>query len=140
MPIGRGPSLAQANQAIEAALARAREFGFHISVSVCDADCYLIAHQRMDGALGYWSRESLGKAIAAAGSGRPSEERSDGIVGHSASALAFARGDPVLHQRGGLPIIRQDAVEGALGVSGAPTNEQDEVCARAGINVLDHGT
>jgi uncharacterized protein GlcG (DUF336 family) len=36
--------------------------------------------------------------------------------------------------RGGLPIIRKGKLEGAIGPSGARTNEQDEDRARAGID------
>jgi uncharacterized protein GlcG (DUF336 family) len=40
--------LAEANRAIAAALAKAKELTADISVSVCDAYGHLIAHQRMD--------------------------------------------------------------------------------------------
>jgi|SRR6516164_22129 uncharacterized protein GlcG (DUF336 family) len=131
-------SVAKANQAIEAALARARELSLNVSVSICDSRGHLIAHQRMDGALDDASHGSIGKAIAAALSGRPSEEHLKGIPDRPPIATVWAAGAPILHKRGGLPIIRQGEVEGALGVSGAPTNEQDEECARAGIRELQH--
>jgi uncharacterized protein GlcG (DUF336 family) len=40
--------LAEANRAITAALAKARELSAHVSVSVCDPYGHLLAHQRMD--------------------------------------------------------------------------------------------
>jgi uncharacterized protein GlcG (DUF336 family) len=43
-------------------------------------------------------------------------------------------GVPDIRRRGGLPIIRKGKLEGAIGPSGARTNEQDEDCARAGID------
>src|SRR4051794_35439505 len=65
-------TLAQANRAIAAALAKAHEIGARISVSVCDNAGHLIAHQRMDQVLSEASRASIGKAMVAAASGRPS--------------------------------------------------------------------
>jgi uncharacterized protein GlcG (DUF336 family) len=128
--------LIDANQAIEAALAKASELGFHISVSVSDGRGHLIAHQRMDGVLGEASRESMGKAIVAAATGHPSENTLHGAADHPLVAQLFAMGAPVIHRRGGLPIIRGTEVDGGLGVSGAPTTEQDEECAHAGIRLL----
>jgi uncharacterized protein GlcG (DUF336 family) len=56
--------LAEANRAIQAVLAKARDLDLNISVSVCDADGHLVAHQRMDGAFAEAPRASIGKAIA----------------------------------------------------------------------------
>ena len=52
-------------------------------------------------------------------------------------ATVIGGGAPLVRRRGGLPIIRAGQVEGALGVSGAHSNEQDEECALAGIGVLE---
>ena len=38
--------------------------------------------------------------------------------------------------RAGLAVIRSGKLEGAIGVSGAQTDEQDEECARAGVEAL----
>jgi uncharacterized protein GlcG (DUF336 family) len=64
--------LAEANRAIAAALAKARELTAAISVSVCDAYWHLVAHQRMDNVFTDGIRESIGKGVAAAESGSPS--------------------------------------------------------------------
>lgn len=37
---------------------------------------------------------------------------------------------------GGVPVEAAGNIVGAVGVSGAPTGEQDEACAKAGINAL----
>jgi len=90
--------LAEANRAIVAAKAYARDHGYLISVTVVDAMGHLIAHQRMDGALLLSSYGSVGKAIAAAGLGLPSGEESDvdlnrssvsGILAHGLSKAAL---------------------------------------------------
>jgi uncharacterized protein GlcG (DUF336 family) len=42
--------------------------------------------------------------------------------------------------RGGLPIVRNGKLEGAIGVSGAPGTEQDEECALAALAAVRKGT
>ena len=68
--------LAEANRAIQGALAKARNLAVNISVTVCDADGRLVAFQRMDGTLAEAHRASYGKALASATSGRPSGDES----------------------------------------------------------------
>jgi len=45
-------------------------------------------------------------------------------------------GAPVVRRPGGPPIKRGGEVEGAIGVGGAPTNEQDEERARCDLEAL----
>jgi hypothetical protein len=59
-------TLAEANQAIAAALARAQNMKMEIAVSVCDEGGRLIAFQRMDGVLLEMIWGAIGKAKAAA--------------------------------------------------------------------------
>jgi len=128
--------LAEANHAIVAAQAYARDHGYLISVSVCDSMGHLIAHQRMDDALLGSTHGSIGKAIAAAGLGIPSGEESDVDLPRSLVSVILATGAPIIRRVGGLPIKRGEEVEGGIGVSGAPTNDQDEKCARRGIKAI----
>jgi len=129
--------LAEANRAIAAAHAYARERGYFISVTVCDSMGHLIAHQRMDDALPLSSYGSLGKAIAAAGLGIPSGEESDVDLSRSSVSGVIAHGLAVIRRPGGLPIKRRGEIEGAIGVSGALKDELDEECARCGIQAID---
>lgn len=129
-------TLAEANQAISGALSHAASISAHISVSVCTPDGHLIAHQRMDSAFAEASWGSIGKAIAAAQEGRPSGETLDRASPFPATGLVTAMGAPNLRRPGGLPIFRQGKLQGAIGVSGASSNEEDDKCARAGIRAL----
>ena len=128
--------LAEANRAIVAVQAYARDHGYSISVTVCDSMGHLIAHQRMDGALPLSSYGALGKAIASAGLGLPSGEESDVDLYRSSVSGVLAHGLAVIRRPGGLPLKRGGEVEGAIGVSGAPTDEQNEECARRGIEAI----
>ena len=48
----------------------------------------------------------------------------------------IAHGFAVIRRSGGLPIKRAGEVEGAIGVSGAPTDEENEKCARRGMEAI----
>ena len=128
--------LAEANRAIQAALAKAHDLAVNISVTVCDADGRLVALQRMDGALAEADRASIGKALTSARSGRPSGDESIEGLHDFRGATVIGEGAPLIRRPGGLPIIRAGQVEGALGVAGA-SDEQDEQCALAGIDALE---
>ena len=114
----------------------ARDHGYSISVTVVDAMGHLIGHQRMDGALLLSSYGSVGKAIAAAGLGLPSGEESDVDLNRSSVSGVLAHGLAVIRRPGGLPIKRGGEVEGSIGVSGAPTDKQNEECARRGVGAI----
>ncbi len=129
-------TLIEANLAIERALSRAKSISARVSVSVCDPLGHLIAHQRMTGASTGASWGSIGKAVAAAQEGRPSGEVLTEFKSFPATALVTAMGAPNLRRPGGLPVFRQKILEGAIGVSGASSDEEDEDCARAGITAL----
>jgi len=128
--------LAEANRAIVAAQAYARDHGYSISITVCDSMGHFIAHQRMDEALLLSSYGSVGKAIAAAGLGLPSGAKSDVDLYRSPVSGILSHGLAVIRRPGGLPLKRGGEVEGSIGVSGAPTDEQDEECARRGIEAI----
>ena len=125
-------TLAEANSIVDVAIAKAPEFNITVSVAVCDELGHLIALNRMDGAYADVNRFSIGKAVVSAGTGLPSGEV-EGIVDHLPAAGVVAQGVPAIRVRGGLPIFRNGQIEGACGVGGASSHEQEEECARAGI-------
>src|SRR5262245_9612725 len=127
--------LAEANRAIQAALAKAHNLAVNISVTVCDTDGRLVAFQRMDGALAEAHLGSIGKALVSARSGRPSSDASIEGSEYFRAATVIGEGAQLIRRHGGLPIIRAGQVEGALGVAGA-TDQQDVECAVAGIDAL----
>ena len=128
--------LAEANRAIQVALAKAHNLAVNISVTVCDADGRLVAFQRMDGTFAEADRASIGKALASVRSGRPSGDESIEGSEHFRAATIIGEGAALMRRPGGLPIIRAGQVEGAIGVAGA-TDEQCVECAFAGIASAD---
>ena len=63
-------------------------------------------------------------------------EESEVDLDRSSVCGVLAHGLAVIRRPGGLPIKRRGEVEGAIGVSGAPTDTQDEECARRGIEAI----
>ena len=128
-------TLADANGLANAAITEASKSGTAISVSICDTSGRLVAHQRMDGVFADASLFSIGKAIATVRTGHASGDFADSGYIQSPADEVIAEGAPVIERKGGLPIFQSGRLVGAIGVSGAFTDEQDERCARAALAV-----
>ena len=128
-------TLAEANQIIQAAVAKAKEVNIKISVAVCDAGGRLVAFNRMDGAIWASLYGSQGKAIASVAFGRASGELAERAGSPIIQGIAAAEGGHMIPSQGAVPIVRNGVVEGACGVGGG-TAQQDEDCARAGVAKL----
>ncbi len=125
-------TLAEANRIVEGAVAAATEMGIKINVAVCDAGGRLVAFNRMDGAIWGGAYGSQGKAVASAAFGRSSGELQERASTPIISGILAAEGGHGIPSQGGLPIIRNGVVEGACGVGGG-SSQQDEDCSAAGI-------
>ena len=127
-------TLAEANQAIAAALARAQNMKMKIAVSVCDEGGQLVAFQRMDGAFSESIASAIGQAIAAAASRKSSGDKDEVLDLQSVWRVAGA-GLPVIAGRGGLPITRNAQTVGAISGSGSPTDQEDEQCGKSEVKL-----
>ena len=128
-------TLEEANRIVAGTIAQAQEPNIKVNVAVCDAGGRLIAFNRMDGAIWAGVYGSQGKAVASAGFGRPSGELSERADQPTPRGIAIAEGGHMIMGQGAVPIIRNGAVEGACGVGGG-TSQQDEDCAKAGVSKL----
>jgi uncharacterized protein GlcG (DUF336 family) len=79
---------------------------------------------------------AIGKAVGAAASRKSSGDKDDVLDLRSVWRVAGA-GLPVIARPGGLPITRNAQRVGAIGVSGSATDQEDEQCAKAGVEALD---
>jgi uncharacterized protein GlcG (DUF336 family) len=105
-----------------------------MNVAVADSGGNLVAFQRMDGAMLASIAIAQHKARAAASFRRPTKVFEDGInLMHLNYLLAF---DGVIASRGGIPLIEQGAIIGAVGCSGG-TDSQDEVVSNAGAAIIN---
>lgn len=128
-------TLDEANSIVAGAIEAATEMGIRINVAVCDAGGRLLAFNRMDGAIWGGVYGSQGKAVASAAFGRSSGELQERAATPIISGILAAEGGHGIPSQGALPIIRNGMVEGACGVGGG-TSQQDEDCAAAGIAKL----
>ena len=128
-------TLAEANTVVQGALDKAKELNIRISVAVCDAGGRLVAFNRMDNAIWAGVYGSQGKAVASVGFGRASGELQERAGSPIIQGIAHAEGGHMIPSQGAVPIVRNGVVEGACGVGGG-TSQQDEDCARAGVAKL----
>ena len=134
VPYGLPISLARAQAAIQAAVAKAKDRKWKMNVAVVDSGGNLVAFQRMDGAMLAAIQIAEHKARAATTFRRPTKIFEDGInLMHLNYLLAF---DGVIASRGGIPLIEQGAIIGAIGCSGG-TDSQDEIVSMAGAAIIN---
>ncbi len=128
-------TLDEANRITQVVMAKAEELNIKISVAVCDTGGRLIAFQRMDSASWASGYGSQGKAIASAAFGRPSGDLTERADHPTFRGIVAGEGGHMIMGQGAVPIIRNGVVEGACGVGGG-TSQEDEDCARAGVDQL----
>jgi glc operon protein GlcG len=134
IPYGPPISLERAQAAIDAAVAHAKARSWKMNIAVADSGGNLVAFQRMDGAMLASIQIAEHKARAAATFRRPTKVFEDGInLMHFNYLLAF---DGVIASRGGIPLIENGSIIGAIGVSGG-TDSQDEIVSQAGAAVIN---
>jgi len=134
--VSYGPpvSLEQAQAVIQAAVAEARKRNWKMNVAVADSGGNLVAFQRMDGAMLASIQIAEHKARAAVTFRRATRVFEDGVqLMHLNYLLAF---DGIIASRGGIPLIDQGKIIGAIGCSGG-TDSQDEVVSEAGAAVIN---
>lgn len=128
-------SLHDVNQAISRAQAKAAELGVRVTVGVVDEGGLLIALSRMDGALPLSPQIAEAKAVGAAmlyRDGAGLAELAKERPGFFSVADRLVR-VPIVPGLGSVLIKRDGQVLGAVGVSGARP-EQDQECAEAGLS------
>ncbi len=104
-----------------------------VSIAIVDDGGHLLWLQRLDGAAPLSSQIAPAKAHTAAMGRRESKIYEDMINGGRTSFLSAPGVDGLLE--GGVPIVKDGHVIGAVGVSGVKSNEDVQI-ARAGIAAL----
>jgi glc operon protein GlcG len=127
-----GPSIGHdaAMKAIAASEAEAKKNGWLMVTAVVDTDGRLVALSRMDSAQFGSLDIAIGKAVTANNFKRPTKAFQESIAQGGAN-LRFVAVPGLLPIEGGIPIVADGKIIGAIGVSGAASN-QDAQCAMAG--------
>jgi glc operon protein GlcG len=120
-----------AQKLLSAAIAKAREINVPECIAVVDAGGHLLAFARMDGAFALSIDTALMKAMTAASYGIPTGDIAAGID----IKLAIATQGKRVNLPGGLPVIVDGHVIGAIGV-GSGTGEQDRQVAAAALGAI----
>ena len=123
----------EAREIIAAAVQKAEEIGQPMNIAVMDAGMNLVAFERMDGAWVLSIDIAIGKAFTSAGRGLSTREIGEKAQpGQPLFGVNTTNGGRVVIFPGGLPLMRDGEVVGAIGVSGGPV-DQDEEVAEAGV-------
>jgi glc operon protein GlcG len=125
-------TLAAAKQVVAAAEAEARTRKATVVIAVVDDGGHLVLLERLDDTQVASVAVGIGKARTAAIFRRPSREFEEQIRDGRVAALALPGATPL---QGGLPLVHEGRVVGAVGVSGN-TPQEDEDIARAGANAF----
>lgn len=122
-------TLSGARTMLEAAEAEARRNNWNVAIAIVDAHGELILFQKMDNVQMASVDISQAKARTAARMRRPTKALDDAVTGGRLAMLAV---EGVLPLEGGVPVIHNGVVIGAVGVSGV-TSAQDAQIAAAGV-------
>lgn len=132
IPYGAPIRLQLAKKVAEAAVARAAGLDWKDAVAIVDCSGELVYFERMDGTQMASVDIAQDKARAAARFRRPTRLFQD-LANKGHLSLMSLRG--VVAAEGGLPLVLDGKLIGAIGVSGG-TSPQDEVIAEAGAAAL----
>jgi uncharacterized protein GlcG (DUF336 family) len=126
-------TLRAAQRAANVALAACARRGIPVTASVVDRDGVELATLRDEHATGATVAVATAKAFASAGFQTPSGQL--GQAAKSTPGLIAIPNFSVLP--GGEPISIGKTLLGGIGVSGAPSGDIDDLCAKAGLAAID---
>src|SRR5713101_7376896 len=133
-PYGLPIRVDNAKKAAAAALAEARKNNWNMAVAVVDPNGDLVYYEKMDNTQLGSSQVSIGKARSAARFKRPTKAFQDAVAagGVGLRVLGLEGAVPL---EGGIPIVVDGKIIGAIGVSG-DSSDHDGICAKAGADAL----
>jgi glc operon protein GlcG len=119
---------------------KAGERKLKVNIAVVDEGGHLLAFARMDGARPASGYTAITKAVTAAtfrqeSGPLPTKGEPDVLLNLSLQNAASAAGGKLTTLKGGVPVVVDGQVIGAVGVGGG-TGEQDAEAAKAGVKKL----
>lgn len=134
MPYGAPISLEQAKKVLAGAEAEARKNNWPVAIAIVDGSGFLVAFARLDNTQLGSVEVALGKATTAALFRRPTKVFEEALADSAANAKLL-RLPGALPIEGGLPIVHDGKIIGAIGVSGVKSTEDAQV-AGAGLQAI----
>jgi glc operon protein GlcG len=133
-PYGANVSLENAKKAAAPALAEAEKNHWNMAVAIVDTSGNLVYYEKMDNTQLGSANVAIDKARCAALFKRPTKAFQDTLAaGGDGLRVLTLKG--VVAVEGGIPLVMDGKIVGAIGVSGAASS-QDAQCAKAGADVL----
>jgi len=114
-----------ARSTVDTAITEARSMDVPVTVVIVDESGVLKHVARMDGAPLVSVQTAVNKAYAAAAIGMPPDDFYAAIESDAAAVAEFATRPGLALIAGGLPVVVDSKVAGAIGVAGAMTATQD---------------
>ena len=133
-PYGLPISLENAKKAAAPALAEAAKNNWTMAVAIVGPAGNLIYYEKMDNTQLGSAEVAIDKARTAALFKRPTRAFQD-VVAAGGEGLRVLSLKGVVAVEGGIPLVMDGKIVGAIGVSGA-TSAQDAQCAKAGADVV----
>jgi len=125
----------QAKEAAEGAIAEAKKNNWHMAIAVVGTEGELIYFEKMDGTQSSSALLAQAKARTSALFRRPTKAFVDQFTAGNAAFLTFPDAARPIASEGGVPILLNGRLVGAIGVSGG-TATQDGIAATAGANAV----
>jgi len=136
MPNAYGPPIAldAAKKVAAPALAEAAKNNWLVAVAIVDPAGNLVYYEKMDNTQLGSANVSIDKARSAALFKRPTKAFQDSLAA-GGDAVRVLRLQGAMPLEGGIPLLVEGKIVGAIGVSGS-TSAQDGQCAKAGADTL----
>lgn len=134
LPYGPPIGVEAAKKAAAAALAEARKNNWTMAIAVVEPSGVLVYYEKMDNTQVGSANVSIEKAKTAALFKRPSKVFQDAVASGGPGLRVLSLPGAVAIE-GGVPIVVNGQIIGAIGVSG-DSSDHDGVCAQAGANAL----
>jgi glc operon protein GlcG len=133
-PYGPAITLDNAKKAATAALAETRKNNWTMAVAVVDPAGTLVYYEKMDNTQNGSAKVAIDKARSAALFKRPTKVFADRLAS-GGGGMALLKLDGAMPVEGGVPLIIDGHIVGAIGLSG-DSSEHDGLCAQAGADSL----
>ena len=127
-------SRARARRLVDAAAREAEAISVAVTIVTVDESGVLKEMCRMDGAPLVSVQTALSKAYAAAAIGMPPDDFYAAIESDGAAVASFATRPGLALIGGGMPVMADRQVAGAIGVAGAMTAAEDRRIAEAAVS------
>jgi glc operon protein GlcG len=131
---GLSVNLETAKKITTSAIAEARKNNWTMAIAITDTGGSLVYFEKMDGTQTGSVRVAIGKSRSAVLFKRPTKVLQDAVAagGEGIRYLVLEGGVPI---EGGLPLLIDGKIVGAIGVSGG-TSQQDGMVAKAGADTV----